>query len=97
MGSTTYFNVFMVEEFETASGETARNWTKVGVAFPHTDDPGFNLEIKAFPRDGKLIALPPNAAERGTGDRRDTDARAQPNGVDPHRTAKAPVPRDRSR
>ncbi len=54
----TYLNVLIVEEFETASGK-GRNWTKVGVAFPHSEGIGFNIELKAFPRDGKLVVLPP--------------------------------------
>jgi hypothetical protein len=58
----TYLNVLMVEEFETAGGATARSWTKIGVAFPHADGTGFNLELKAFPRDGKLVILPPQSA-----------------------------------
>ena len=53
-----YLNVFIVEEFETASGK-GRNWTKVGVAFPRSEGIGFNIELKAFPRDGKLVVLPP--------------------------------------
>jgi hypothetical protein len=56
----TYLNVLIVEEFETASGK-GRNWTKVGVAFPHSDGVGFNIELKAFPRDGKLIVMPPQS------------------------------------
>ncbi len=54
----TYLNVLIVEEFETAAGK-GRNWTKVGVAFPHSEGIGFNIELKAFPRDGKLVVLPP--------------------------------------
>jgi len=61
-----YMNVLIVQEFETATGK-GRNWTKVGVAFPHAEGPGFNIELKAFPRDGKLIVLPPQSD--GTEDR----------------------------
>ena len=56
-----YLNVFTVKEFETKDGERARKWTLVGVAFPHTEGPGFNLELQCVPLDGKLVALPPNA------------------------------------
>jgi hypothetical protein len=59
-----YLNVLIVEEFETSAGKTARSWTKVGVAFPHGDGDGFNVELKAFPRDGKLVVLPPQSDER---------------------------------
>ena len=62
----TYLNVLMVEEFETSSGK-GRNWTKVGVAFPHSDGIGFNIELKAFPRDGKLVVLPPQTDSEDRG------------------------------
>ena len=57
----THWNVFTVKEFETKDGEVARKWTLVGVAFPHSDGPGFNVELQCVPLDGKLVALPPNA------------------------------------
>lgn len=57
----THLNVFTVKEFETKEGERARKWTLIGVAFPHTDGPGFNLELQCVPSEGKLVALPPNA------------------------------------
>ena len=63
---TPYLNVFTVEEFDGADGKTARNWLKVGVAFPHAGGNGFNIELRAFPRDGKLVVLPPQSEERET-------------------------------
>jgi len=60
----TYLNVFTVKEFDTKDGERARKWTPIGVAFPHTDGPGFNVELQCVPLDGKLVALPPNAESR---------------------------------
>jgi hypothetical protein len=69
----TYLNVLIVEEFDTAAGK-GRNWTKVGVAFPHTDGIGFNIELKAFPREGKLVVLPPQIDN--TDDRTAETARA---------------------
>jgi len=54
-----HLNVFIVEEFETQGGKTARSWTKIGVAFPHADGSGFNLELKALPLGGKLVVRPP--------------------------------------
>ncbi len=95
MNSPSYLNVFMVEEFETTGGESARNWTKIGVAFPHAEGPGFNLEIKAFPRDGKLVALPPNAAER-TGERKD-GADARNGAAESGRPTRASPSRERAR
>ncbi len=55
----TYLNVLMVEEFTTTSGQSARSWTKIGVAFPHADGRGYNVELRAFPQDGRLVLLPP--------------------------------------
>ena len=87
-----YLNVLIVEQFETAAGRTVRNWTKVGVAFPHAEGGGFNIELKAFPRDGKLVVLPPQADER-------TDKGSEANGAaaDAVRTTKAPATRERPR
>jgi hypothetical protein len=55
----TYLNVFTVEEFE-ANGKAQKRWTRVGVAFPHKEGVGFNVELKALPVDGRLVALPPD-------------------------------------
>jgi len=64
-----HLNVFIVEEFETQGGKTARSWTKIGAAFPHADGLGFNLELKALPVGGKLVVRPPieERAERTEG------------------------------
>ena len=62
-----YFNVFSVREFEAATGQKAKSWTKVGAAFPHKDAPGFNIELNALPLDGRLVALPPNEEESSPG------------------------------
>jgi hypothetical protein len=55
----TYLNVFTVEEYES-NGKTGKKWTKIGAAFPHNDGLGFSIELKAFPVDGRLVALPPD-------------------------------------
>jgi hypothetical protein len=55
----TYLNVFTVEEYES-NGKTAKKWTKIGAAFPHKEGLGFSIELKAFPIDGRLVALPPD-------------------------------------
>ena len=55
----TYLNVFTVEEYEN-NGKTGKRWTKIGAAFPHKEGIGFNIELKAFPLDGRLVALPPD-------------------------------------
>jgi len=87
-----YLNVLIVEQFETAAGRTVRNWTKVGVAFPHAEGGGFNIELKAFPRDGKLVVLPPQGEERA-----DKGPEGNGGAADPARTAKAPATRERQR
>ena len=61
-----YLNVFTVKEFEAKDGTTARNWTKVGVAFPHTEAEGFNIELQCVPLDGKLVVLPPHEVDQDT-------------------------------
>ena len=54
-----YLNVFTVEEYES-NGKTGKKWTKIGAAFPHKEGGGFSIELKAFPLDGRLVALPPD-------------------------------------
>ena len=58
-----YFNVFTVREYEAGNGQKANQWIKVGVAFPHREGPGFNLELNALPLDGHLVALVPTEDE----------------------------------
>ncbi len=87
-----YLNVLMVEEFQTAAGRTVRNWTKVGVAFPHTEGGGFNIELKALPRDGKLVVLPPQAEERT-----DRSSEAQAAACEAAGATKALATKDRAR
>jgi hypothetical protein len=55
----TYLSVFTVEEYES-NGKTGTKWTKIGAAFPRKEGIGFNTELKAFPVDGRLVALPPD-------------------------------------
>ena len=62
-GAPPYLNVFTVREYESGSGQKAKSWTKVGVAFPHRESPGFSLELNALPLDGRLVALVPSEDE----------------------------------
>ena len=57
--SPTYLNVFTVEEYDN-NGKSGKKWTKIGAAFPHKEGAGFNIELKAFPIDGRLVVLPPD-------------------------------------
>jgi hypothetical protein len=86
---TPYLNVFTVEEFDGADGKTARNWLKVGVAFPHAGGNGFNIELRAFPRDGKLVVLPPQSEERET--------RSEASAPRSETSSKTPAAKDRVR
>jgi hypothetical protein len=58
----THLNVFTVEEYES-NGKSGKRWTKVGAAFPHTEGPGFSIELSAIPLDGRLVVLPPDGNE----------------------------------
>jgi hypothetical protein len=61
------FNVFTVEEFDAPTPEDmarkGKSWTKVGVAFPHKEGTGYNIQLRSLPLDGKLVVLPANAGE----------------------------------
>ena len=63
----SYFNVFTVEEFDvptpTDMARKAKAWTKVGVAFPHKEGAGYNIQLRSLPLDGKLVVLPVSAEE----------------------------------
>ena len=63
----THFNIFTVEEFDAPTAQDkdrkAKSWSKVGVAFPHKEGTGFNIQLRSLPVDGKLVVLPANANE----------------------------------
>jgi hypothetical protein len=40
------------------SGEPKSYWTRVGVAWEHRDEEGFNLELNAVPVSGKIVLRP---------------------------------------
>ena len=48
------YDVLVPDSYE-ANGETKVNWIRVGVAFPHADGMGFQLELKALPVSGTLV------------------------------------------
>ncbi len=56
-----YMNVLIVQEYETASGK-GRNWTKVGVAFPHAERTRIQHRPGGLP--ARRQAGRPSAAER---------------------------------
>jgi hypothetical protein len=53
----------MCLRYVSSKAQKAKSWTKVGVAFPHREGPGFNLELSALPLDGRLVALVPSDDE----------------------------------
>jgi hypothetical protein len=53
-GSDRY-DVLIVENHEDEAGAEKSNWTRIGVAFPHKDGNGLNVELKAIPVSGKLV------------------------------------------
>jgi hypothetical protein len=52
-------SVFTVQQYEAPTGKTGTSWTKIGVAFPHHDGPGFSIELRALPTNGRLVVLAP--------------------------------------
>ena len=58
-GSTPqHLYAYSVREFDGADGKKARAWTRIGVAFPHKDGTGFNVEVHSFPLDGRIVLFP---------------------------------------
>ena len=53
-GSDRY-DVLVVEKYEDEAGAEKSHWTRIGVAFPHKDGNGLNVELKAIPVSGKLV------------------------------------------
>lgn len=49
------FDVLVTDNYQNGAGEDQTNWIRVGVAFPHADGEGFQIELKALPITGKLV------------------------------------------
>jgi hypothetical protein len=60
------YDVFNVKQFEI-NGEERAEWRKVGVAFPHRDGKGFNVEIDLLPMDGRLAVRLHEPKEQAAG------------------------------
>jgi hypothetical protein len=52
--------VYIVE----GEGETTY-WTKIGAAWPHTKDDGFNIQLSALPLTGKLVIMKRQPKQQG--------------------------------
>ena len=59
---------YTVREFDTADGKKGRAWTRIGVAFPHKDGTGFNVEVHSFPLDGRIVLVPADLDARAGDD-----------------------------
>ena len=53
--STPRFDVFVVEKYKDQNGNEQKQWTRIGVAFPHGDGQGFNILCVAWPVVGDLV------------------------------------------
>lgn len=49
------YDVLVVEQYQDSGGAEKSSWTRVGVAFPHKDGQGMNVELRAMPVTGKLV------------------------------------------
>ena len=49
------YDVLVVEKYEDEAEAEKSHWTRIGVAFPHKDGNGLNVELKAIPVSGKLV------------------------------------------
>lgn len=52
--SANRFDAYSVRDYE-ANGEKKSEWTRIGVAFPHSDGKGYNVLLQAVPLDGKMV------------------------------------------
>ena len=68
---------YTVREFDTADGKKGRAWTRIGVAFPHKDGTGFNIEVHSFPLDGRIVLFPADLDARASADDNDADEEVQ--------------------
>jgi hypothetical protein len=60
------YDVLVVENYEDGTGAEKSNWTRVGVAFPHKDGNGLNVELRAVPVSGKLVIRRHNTKPRAS-------------------------------
>lgn len=55
------YDVFAVRPYTNRDDQDVNEWVRIGVAFPHKEKPGFNIQLVALPTDGKLVLLPHEA------------------------------------
>jgi hypothetical protein len=49
------YDVFVVETYTDKQREDHTRWTRIGIAFPHKDGKGLNVDCNAIPVDGKFV------------------------------------------
>lgn len=45
---------YAVRDFETESGEKGASWSEIGAAWLNSDGKGYNVQLTAFPVNGRL-------------------------------------------
>jgi hypothetical protein len=68
--TSNHLNTYTVEEYDAGNGKKSRRWTRIGVAFPHKEGPGLNVELRALPIDGRIVLLPPDREGSDANDRK---------------------------
>ena len=64
--ASNHLFAYSVEEYDAGNGKKGRAWTRIGAAFPHKEGPGFNIELKSIPLDGRIVLLPPDESRDAT-------------------------------
>ena len=67
--TTNHLFAYTVEEYDAGNGRKAKTWTRIGIAFPHREGPGLNLQLRALPLDGRIVLLPPDRDDATAEDR----------------------------
>jgi hypothetical protein len=67
--TTNHLFAYSVEEYDAGNGKKAKTWTRIGVAFPHREGTGLNLQLRALPLDGRIVLLPPDQSDTTPEDR----------------------------
>ena len=61
------FDAFAID----GDGEDAF-WTKIGAAWPHEDGQGYNIQLRAWPVNGRIALRVPKEREPAAGKARDS-------------------------
>lgn len=56
------FNAYTVITYKKGSEKRAR-WQKIGAAFAHKDNEGFDIVLFAIPMDGRIVLRKPKSKE----------------------------------